>query len=383
MNKVPSRPIKKRNFWPLLISIATVIVVLDAFFLIGLHAPDLQENRLLARKPGMPVLAAEWESFTTRADAYITDNFPPRASMISYLNYARYLLGYSGSSKVIVGREGWMFYNDGSEMAKTAGIERLDANGLASWVAGFQQRIKYVENRGGKFYMLLAPVKEDIFPEFRPYWMPRERVATEFDDLVSKTRNMGIDRLVDPRPALLATKAEKKIWHKYDTHWTGLGAYVAYAALMDRISQDIPDLVPLPLSSFTPTPPGPARQPRDLSLMLGVSDFLKHGGVSFVTFPIHNPAQTIFLSDRKDWTAPQVICTGAAGARTLLWIRDSFGSEMLPMLKPHFSRIVMVHAQDGFFRQDLIEKFKPDVVVLEIIETGARHTMDLLPNLPM
>jgi alginate O-acetyltransferase complex protein AlgJ len=66
---------------------------------------------------------------------------------------------------------------------------------------------------------------------------------------------------------------------------------------------------------------------------------------------VHDPAKTIFLSERKDWTVPQILLTGAAAGKTLPWIRDSFGSEMLLILKRHFSKIIMVHLQDGFFRQ--------------------------------
>jgi hypothetical protein len=252
---------------------------------------------------------------------------------------------------------------------------------MSDWVKGFQQRVNYAERNGAKFYMLLGPVKEDIFPEYRPSWMPGSRVNTEVDDFIRLTRSAGLDQIVDPRPSLLEIKSNKKIWHKYDTHWTGLGAYEGYKALMERISRDFPDLKPLPLSSFTPSQPNPALIPRDLSLMLGVSRFVPHSGVSYATFPLHDPEHTEFLSERKAWPAPQVLYTGSPNGRTLVLMRDSFGTELLPFLKPHFSRIVMSHVQDGFFRRDFIEKYKPDVVVLEVIENGARFTMNISPEL--
>ncbi|KRB83394.1 hypothetical protein ASE26_13065 [Duganella sp. Root198D2] len=301
--------------------------------------------------------------------------------MIGYLNYLRFWMGYSQSAKVMVGKQGWMFYNDGSRMAQTLGRERLNAESLKSWVNGFKQRMNYVSGKGGQFYMLMAPVKEDIFPEFRPRWAAHERVATEFDDFVSETSKAGIDRLIDPRPALLAVKPEQEIWYKYDTHWNGLGAYQAYRVLMRRIARDFPGLEPLPVSSFTPSAQAPHQQPRNLSLMLGISSFLKHGGTSFATDPIHDPNATVFLSERKDWTAPQILVTDNPSGPVLLWIRDSFGNELLPLMKRHFSKIIMVHLQDGFFRKDLVDTHQPSVVLLEVIEIGARHTMGNLPEL--
>jgi len=373
----------KHHAWALIITATLIILLADGFAMFRLPAPELAENRVLAGRPSMPVNAGEWQSLGGRADAFVTDNFPPRAHLIAYLNYFRYLLGYSGSPKVVVGNQGWMFYNDGTDMSKTAGMMRLSQPAIDEWLIGFHQRSKFVESKGGRFYMLLAPMKEDIFPEFRPDWMPRQRVATEFDDFVSGARKAGIDRLVDPRPELLEAKSRQQIWHKYDTHWTGLGAYIGYRALMTRMAIDMPEMQPLPLESFRASTLVPWQQPRDLSLMLGIGGFLQHGGVSFQEFPVHDPAKTIFLSERKDWTAPQILLTGAAGGKTLLWIRDSFGSEMLPMLKPHFSKIIMVHLQDGFFRQELVEKYHPEVVLLEVIEGGARHTMARLPDVPL
>jgi hypothetical protein len=59
--------------------------------------------------------------------------------------------------------------------------------------------------------------------------------------------------------------------------------------------------------------------------------------------------------------------------------RDSFSNEILPMLYPHFSRIVLAHNQDGAWRPDLIDRFKPDVVILEVVEHGLRVSMGEAP----
>jgi Ca2+-binding RTX toxin-like protein len=59
----------------------------------------------------------------------------------------------------------------------------------------------------------------------------------------------------------------------------------------------------------------------------------------------------------------------------LLLLRDSFSLAMLPFLEGHFSRIVIAHNEDGFWRPDLVERFRPDVVISEVIESGAPYIM--------
>jgi alginate O-acetyltransferase complex protein AlgJ len=80
---------------------------------------------------------------------------------------------------------------------------------------------------------------------------------------------------------LLEAKSRQQIWHEYNTHWTGLGAYIGYRALMMRMAIDMPEMQPLPLESFRASTLVPWQQPRDVSLMLGIGGFLRHGGVSF------------------------------------------------------------------------------------------------------
>lgn len=109
--------------------------------------------------------------------------------------------------------------------------------------------------------------------------------------------------------------------------------------------------------------------------MLGVGDKVR------VDYPhLINPAgeaklTRTFLTADTYWTAPQVLDTGEAGKPVLLLLRDSFSNEMLPLLYPHFSRIVLAHDQDGTWRPDLVDRFKPDLVIGETVEHGLRVGM--------
>jgi len=60
---------------------------------------------------------------------------------------------------------------------------------------------------------------------------------------------------------------------------------------------------------------------------------------------------------------------GHSDGPVLLFIGDSFRHALLPALQPHFRRIISVyHHDDGSFRPDIIDRFAPDVVVLEVVE---------------
>jgi hypothetical protein len=346
---------------------------------IPFHITGLSENRVLAQWPAPPLTWAAVFEYPARLNAYLTDNFPLRSELIILSNLARYQLGYSTQPRVIVGRDGWLFYDNGGHLANGRGLTRLNESELAQRRRGLRQRLDYAVAHGFAFYVLSAPVKETIYPEKLPVWMDGTfRSSNETDQIVDAMQAVGMDKIVRVRDALLAEKPHKSVYGPYDTHWTGDGAYVAYRELMTQIARDSPVFAPLTQSNFEYAKLSVATTPRDLALMLGIASFVRHDRTSYVSFPYHPEDRITFLTDRRDFFAPQVLETEAPGDKTLLFMRDSFGTEMLPLLKRHFRRIVLTHIQEGPFRRDLVERYKPDVVILEVIESGLRFMLDPL-----
>ena len=371
-----------RRSWPLIVSVVAVVATVHVASLLPLTPPTLMENRVLASAPGIPDSWKAWAELPKRLDDFAIDRFPLRPFMIGGLNFLRYKIGYSGSKKVIVGRSGWLFFDDTSHLARVAGVERLDAPGVRIWVQGLRQRVDYLGRRNTPFYVLLGPPKEDIYPEFRPSWLPSERIPTEFDDLVTAAHANGLTQVVDPRAGILAAKPTR-LYDAFDTHWTALGAYIGYRALMSRIAQDDPAMAPRPFEELGVKTVTGAKATRDMASMLGIADFVKHEGRTTFAgpWPIHDPKRTTFLGPRTDANAPQVLQTDAGSGKTALLVRDSFALEVLPLLKAHFSTLVVAHVEDGWFRPDLVERYKPDAVLLVIIGNSARYAMDVMPAL--
>ena len=107
-----------------------------------------------------------------------------------------------------------------------------------------------------------------------------------------------------------------------------------------------------------------------------------NGWNTALPFPLLNHPETVtrvqktWLTEKQDSRSSFIAELGNADGPTLLLIGDSFSVALLPALQPHFRRIIFSHYTDGgIFRQDLIDRFAPDVVVLEVVER------DLVPLL--
>jgi hypothetical protein len=357
--------------------IAGSLLLVGAAFAVPpfLKQPYLDENRTLAPAPAPPRSAGDLDAFRRGVDAYVADHFPPRALLIAGLNRLRLAIGSSGSPRVIAGKDGWLFADNGIHLAPARGADKVDAAELDAWLTGLAARTETLQRQGAAYVVLLAPDKEEVYPDQAPAWfrLDPNRNVVRFARLAAASQAGDV---VYPAPELMRQAAwGLKVYEPTETHWTGLGAYQGYVALMRRLQARGLTDGPRPIEAFAEPAENPGARPRNLALMLGVA------GLVNTEFPqLTDPAaearlKVTYLSSRQDWTAPQLIDTGEVGKPVLLLTRDSFATALLPFLYAHFSRIVLVHNQDGFWRQDLIDRFHPNVVVSEVVASGGRFVM--------
>lgn len=353
--------------------IATILLLMAAAFLLPHLArpPQLQEGRVLAGPPAWTGLAG-LDDLRHRTDAYVADRFPARPFLIGYLNLARLGIGDSGSDRVLAGRDGWLFYNDGSRLGPARGVGAVDDAQAAEWLRGLSGRVEALQGR--PYLVVVPPAKETIYPEFGPAWYEGPnpgRTSLRLAQLAARTEP---GRVVHLHDAVAAVKAAGvPAFSRHDTHWTGDAAYAGYAQIMAGLRAQGVKAQTRPLSDFRPVVNG-VNPPRDLALMLGVASFVPISYRGYVD-PAAGGYRTTWLSERRGWTAPQVVDTGQAGKPTLLLTRDSFSNALTPFLLGHFSRVILTHIDDGFWRQDLIDRFHPDVVMLEVQEHGLGFVM--------
>lgn|GEM_PF-1676839 len=367
-----------RRHWRLLVG--TILILMAIAPLTGsvrrgllphwLRAPGIHENRVLAPRPVWPKGPAEVAAFRKAVDPYVADHFPLRPYLIGLLNRLRMMVGVSGSSRVIVGRDGWLFYDDDSHLGGSRGDPPLAGPQIRAWLTTLAGRTEYARAHGATYLIVSPPSKESIYPQHGPGWFRGPSADRNTLLLPRLARESGAGQVLYLYPQVAqATAAGQKTFSRHDTHWTGFGAYAGYAGLMERLHAMGLTEAPRPLSDFTRADPGDFG-PRDLASMLGVSDFVKLEFPRFEDYPAEARQRITYLDAKRDWTAPRFIDTGEVGKPVLLLVRDSFSNELLPFLLTHFSRIVLVHSQQGFWRQDLIDRFHPDIIIFEVIESG-------------
>jgi len=239
-----------RAHWGRLIG-ATLAVIAGAFVLPRVvPAPTLLENRRLAEPPSPPKGLGDLSAYRKATDAYVADHFPPRTHLIAGINALRLWLGVSGSSRVIVGHDTWLFSDNGSHLSSARGEPAMSNAEARAWLGGLASRTEAMKAEGRAYIVLVPPVKEAVYPGAAPDWFKLDfnRPAAMLNRLAAAS---SAGDLIYPQEDL-AQKARwgLRVYDRYDSHWSGLGAYQGYVAFMRRLERRGVTEGPRPLESF-------------------------------------------------------------------------------------------------------------------------------------
>lgn len=361
---------------------ADVALLLGATLLILMPAADTwlhldpttpaQEKRELAPSPSVSGSTAEWTAFPRAFDRWLSDHVGLRNTLLAVDSRIKVqLLGTppGPAVEVLIGRHGWLYYTGGYGLEYAQRTNPLSARDLHRWCQVMEARQQWLAARGIRFLFVLAPNKETVYPEHLPQWLRGMERPSRADQLLGALRDRTGVVVLDLRPVLLEARKEHRVFSITDSHWSSVGAHRAYQAIMEQLGTWFPAARPHPLRDFAQVK---APFSGDLATMLGASSYLREEGIK--------------LRPRRGWTArfelaPEYATLrpwapsyrpvrskkrGSAIGRVVM-IRDSFGEALKRLLAEHIGSCVYLWLDVGF-PTELIEKERPDVVILELVE---------------
>ncbi|HEX8502443.1 MAG TPA: hypothetical protein VF659_17810 [Pyrinomonadaceae bacterium] len=356
-----SKPRAAEEIFLVVFFLAAVSVPLGLLLVRG-EGKAAWENRKLAELPARPRTPRDVYHLPPKLSEYFKDHFGLRAELIRWQATAKMdWLRTSGSPQVLLGREGWLFHAGEREVEMYTGADPFTPQGLEVWGRYLQGLGSWAEGRGASFVVAFVPEKQTIYPELMPGGLARGRGASRQDQLIEYLKGRPGVRFVDLRPAVAEAKGGAQVYMRTDTHWNQLGSFAAYGALARELGRDFPGVRPSPLSDYE------VRQEQfsgDLAGMLGLR------GVIWESVPRLRPKgapRARFEGDCNDVG----VCSSEAegeGLPRVLMFRDSAAAFFIPFLAEHVSRGVYVWDTSWSFPTELLERERPDVVVLEMVE---------------
>lgn len=326
------------------------------------------EKRVLATAPDVFTEDGFNIDFPKEFDNFFSDNFAFRPNFITaYASMNAAIFGESTSDQVIIGKDGWLFFEP--EVNDYMKVYTLSDNAVRRLVDTLKIEREYVESKGAAFIFTVAPNKSSIYGQYMPQRLSVLGSKNNAEKLYQQLDAQGFD-YVDLHSLLRGN--DMQLYHKFDTHWNNAGALIGYNALLGRVKELKPEFS---FDSHEELVPSLEKTwQSDLSGMLypaaGILD-------DQYVYDIEKKYTTEKpLKSLEDLT---IKTKSEQGALDLLMFRDSFANALIPMMSNEFASITYSRAVP--YDYSLLTD-DTDVVILEIVERNIPELLDRAPLMP-
>jgi alginate O-acetyltransferase complex protein AlgJ len=306
-------------------------------------------------------------------DSVVASRYKRLASYY-YRKFKFQFLDISSHSEVILGSEGWLFFNGKAfQGGKTSvedylGLNVLPQPELEKWKNWVEAKRDFLEKQGVSYLLVYAPEKTTIYPEYLPKRFDKvgKSAGEQHIEYLSKHSTVAVLDLSKP---LLEAKNKERVYYKTDSHWNDMGAFIGYQAIIRKLNQMNPgyNLKSFDRSDFKVI----YRKsiPGDLGHIIGARELLREDYVDLIPIkpkcgkPVLDSPQELI---RDNISALPYEC--GESERKLLMFRDSFSNNLIPHLIEHFERSVFIlnKIKTLAFLKKAVDFEKPDLVIEEI-----------------
>lgn len=332
--------------------------------LIGIDKPvEGIEKRILATMPQLKTDEGLLNrNYLKELGTYFEDHFAYRQQMttLDAKLQARFF-GTSARDTVIVGKSGWLFYEE--TLDEYLGINLMTDRQLFQAAKNLSLIQEYVQEQNAVFLFTVAPDKNSLYPEYMPgryHAVSKENNASLLVDWLKKEAVTYVDLFSE-----LAASNEI-LYYDTDTHWNYLGASIACETLMNAAGKSFDSWEQVPYQ-WIYSHVGDLHTmlyPRDNTMTLDVV-FERDFSYRYVRGRSAEDIRSITHNDGR---------TGA-----VVVYRDSFGNAMLPFLADAYGDALFSKAVP--YDLSFVSELQADTVILEIVERNLAALQQTAPKM--
>ncbi len=363
------------------IDIVFVVCVLAFMYYPASHVShetvSAQENRNLAKYKPLTDKGKINFNYGRDFENWFNDHFNNRAFFIDlHSKISRLIDRNLRNATAMAGKENWLFTKRWNSVDTFQNKTLYSDRELAEIKKNLEEVNQWAEKHGIKFYVLINPDKERIYPEYYPDGYEKVRELSRIQqtyDYIRKNTNVPVVYAYDE---LMAAKKDHILYYKTGTHWNHRGAFIAYTKLMNRIKKDFPTLYVMKEKDFNIKPKLEADV--DIASALGVNayDAFPKEDLTYDVFEVKNPhatdVHTFLDNDRRIETFDFVNSDKSKKLRAVIY-GDSFTLRMNWYMAESFASFQHIYTGYGrdfdisFMAEDILAQ-KPDIFIVQTTE---------------
>ncbi|MBR5745982.1 MAG: hypothetical protein IKX92_01835 [Clostridia bacterium] len=276
---------------------------------------------------------------------------------------------------VVTGKNTQFFYQKAlPDFQHTNLITENAINNIAEKVASRLEDLRKVNENCEIIYMIV-PSAATAYPENVPDEYAQEPGVSRMDQFLEAVRRGGA-YAIDLREVFEPHKYdEMPLFQHFDSHWTDYGAYLAYVALFEHISERFPAAAPLPVDAFDWNPDYYQSGDMPMYLSLPPEEIMDYG--YYRKFAVDAPQQiTEVVRYRREnnlvyseaVTKQNYFDTGRPELPDCVVFRDSFGAQIYDIIAERMNITSYRGMWNYAWMKEEIAAVKPDYVIILVAE---------------
>ena len=361
---------KRKTAYGIFIAAFFILCIIPSAGMLLFGESEAAANEILSPRPAVFREDGSFnQNFTDDLTSYIADRFAFRQEFITaYARIQAALFHESSSEDVVLGEDGWLFYQDTvDDYLHHDTLSGRQIYGAARTLSMMQQ---YAEERGVNFVFTVAPNKNSLYPEYMPDVGSVFSGEKNLDMLKKALGDYGVhyadlEEAFDGRPVL---------YYREDSHWNSRGAALGLKCITEALG--------VQAHPWFEEEPYSARKVHkgDLYEMLYPAGGELEEDEIFerkFSFSYRNGMTgELLAADYYSEEAPaedsiRIDTFREGGAGSLLMFRDSFGNALYPFMADTFESATFSRLMP--YRMDWLDTGGYDCIVVEIVERNLKN----------
>lgn len=221
------------------------IIIVIPLLTVGLNKDtvSIDENRTLSEFP-------QWQdedgNLNTEYLSQFEEWFSDHQGLRNLLNISNARIMYyvfnrlPDNTDMYLGPKGELNYATEAILYDYAHANKYTDDELNAIAWGYQVVSDYLENQGIQFYYFQCWDKHSIYPEQFPDTVYQYGEYSKTDEVIKRIADNTSVKIINPKPTLFEAKGEYKPYGTWNdpTHWTQRGSYIGYLELMKTINEN-------------------------------------------------------------------------------------------------------------------------------------------------
>lgn len=332
-----------------------------------------------------------FNEFPTKFTAYFDDHYGLRSALIERSHHLKKkYFNKSPTWLVIRGEQDWLFMDKRGSLNDHIGQARADANSLHEWQQQLLDKQRWLNTLGIDYFFVPIPNKMTLYSQYLPPRIREHSGITTLDQLLAYLNEKGkFISYTDLEPVLSEYQKahpDQPLYFKFDTHWTSLGAFIAYRHIMQQLRIQLPQLEPaLRLSDMRRL--GLVKK-GDLANIIERGKQTDESDYELVPRMLCASENYAFVQAfeqteayKQDEKALPVFNGCANKNLTAVIVHDSYGDYLRPFFSESFKRVIYMDSYDLTGMESFLRNEQPDVYLDLRVERNLKQLLNPDPVL--